>query len=98
MLYCKDFVITSYLYINDACTRLLFGKTNIYIYINARLKSPIITPKSDGMLSIQTPKSEGDRINHTDVMDNAVLTIQIYHALNGSSRLSRRSTFMTVEK
>lgn len=69
------------------------------MYINARLKSPTVTPmfdgmlpiqtpksngilpiqtpKSNGMLAIQTPKSDGDRINYTDVMDNAVLTIQI---------------------
>lgn len=45
--------------------------------INARLKSPTVTPKSNGILPIQTPKSDGDRINYTDVMDNAVLTIQI---------------------
>lgn len=35
MLYCKEFVITSYmyLYINDTCTRLVFGKSNIHVYI-----------------------------------------------------------------
>lgn len=44
MLYCKDFVITLYLYINGTCTLLLFGKTNVY-----KCK----TQKSDGHAKVR---------------------------------------------
>lgn len=44
MLYCKDLVITLYLYINGTCTLLLFGKTNVY-----KCK----TQKSDGHAKVR---------------------------------------------
>lgn len=60
-------------------------------------QDPMVTPKSDGMLLIWTPKSDGDGITFaTSGHDNVVPTIQNQQDVSG--RLSRRSIHIFLTK
>lgn len=60
-------------------------------------QDPMVTPKSDGMLLIWTPKSDGDGITFaTSGHDNVVPAIQNQQDVSG--RLSRRSIHIFLTK